>query len=436
MKESTVRRRIDNRGWGPFFNKLWIASGLGWMADAMNVAALGLVLPLILTELNLTRAEGGILVSSTFAGFMVGAILTGKLADILGRRTMLIANILIFSGAAVLIGFAQNFWMLLILRFIQGIGMGGEFPIIGTYLSELSPRRYRDRIVGLTSAFFAYAFALVPLIGLFLVPAFGWRGLFWSLVIPVVFAIWARRALPESPIYLARKGKADEAETALRIIEAGSVEKIDTVDSSTTTTLPESGGKLAWGRMALLIALWILTFFCQYGFVSWVPTAIAQTNSDISKYLLTSILFTGMIAGYLLASFGSHKLSPRLFLTLSFLQYGLSLVMFGLSSEVVPMVIFGWLAAAGYGFTTISAYSYTPQQFDTRVRATGMGVVTGLGRIGAIAGPMTVGWLNPEGGLGSSFIAFGAAALLGVIVIQALERRTHIASPQQASESA
>ena len=100
------------------------------------------------------------------------------------------------------------------------------------------------------------------------------------------------------------------------------------------------------------------------------------------------------------------------------------------------MVIFGWLAAAGYGFTTISAYSYTPQQFDTRVRATGMGVVTGLGRIGAIAGPMTVGWLNPEGGLGSSFIAFGAAALLGVIVIQALERRTHIASPQQASESA
>jgi putative MFS transporter len=423
MNETEIRRRIDRRGWGPFFNKLWVASGLGWMADAMNVAALGLVLPLILSDLGLSRAEGGAIASATFLGFMVGAILTGKLADVFGRRTLLIANILLFSAAAVGVGFAQNYWMLVGLRFVQGIGMGGEFPIISTYLNELAPRRYRDRLVGLTSAFFAYAFALVPLIGLFLVPLLGWRGLFWTLVLPVVFAIWARRSLPESPIFLARQGKSREAEEALRVIEAGSVEKEEDVGHTEAATQAPTIRKVASGRTALLLPLWILTFFCQYGFVSWTPTAITQANSNISSgYILTSILFTGMIAGYLAAALGASKLNPRLFLILSFVEFGLSLVLFGLSSNIVFMVIFGWFAAAGYGLTTISAYSYTPGQFETGIRGTGMGLVTGVGRLGAVVGPMVVGWLNPVGGLGTSFIAFGAASLLAVAVIQVLER--------------
>ncbi len=425
MDEAEVRRRIDGRGWGPFFNRLWVASGLGWMADAMNIAALGLVLPLILSDLNLSRTEGGTIVSATFVGFMVGAVVTGKLADLFGRRTLLIANIVLFSAAAALVGLAQNFWMLVLLRFVQGVGMGGEFPIIGTYLSELSPRHYRERLVGLTSAFFSYAFALIPLIGIFLVPVLGWRGLFWSLVIPVAFAVWARRALPESPIFLVRKGRAAAAEAALQVIEAGSAARSDTARGAPAAGDGDRAGKVASGRTVLLVALWILNFFCQYGFVSWIPTAIAQTNSDISSgYLLTSILFTGMIAGYLLSSFWAYKLSAKVFLTLAFLEFGLSLILFGLSSSIVPMVVFGWLAAAGYGFTTISTYAYTPRQFETTVRGTGMGLVTGAGRIGAITGPMVVGWLNPVGGLGASFIAFGAAALLAVPVILILERQS------------
>ncbi len=438
MDEAEVRRRIDARGWGPFFNRLWVASGLGWMADAMNIAALGLVLPLILTELGLSRAEGGMIVSATFVGFMVGAVVTGKLADLYGRRTLLIANIVLFSGAAALVGFAQNFWMLLLLRFVQGVGMGGEFPIIGTYLNELSPRRYRERLVGLTSAFFSYAFALIPLIGLFLVPVLGWRGLFWSLIIPVVFAVWARRALPESPIFLVRKGQTEAAEAALRVIEAGSAEAGNAAARGLAAAARDGlGGKVKSGRTLLLVALWILNFFCQYGFASWIPTAIVQKNPDISSgYLLTSILFTGMIAGYLLSSFWAYKLSAKMFLTFAFLEFGLSLILFGLSSNIGPMVVFGWLAAAGYGFTTISTYAYTPLQFETRVRGTGMGVVTGAGRIGAITGPMIVGWLNPVGGVGASFIAFGVAALLAVPIILSLERHSPAEDQERAPRAA
>ncbi|MFE7423351.1 MFS transporter [Rhodococcus sp. NPDC057529] len=420
MNEQAVRDRIDNRGWGPFFRKLWIASGLGWMADSMNVAALGLVLPLILVDLGISRAEGGFIVSATFVGFMLGGILTGRLADILGRRTLLTGNIVLFSLAAVMAGLSQDFWWLLIFRFIQGIGMGGEFPIIGTYLNEMSPTRYRARIVGLTSAFYAYGFALIPLIGMFVVPVVGWRGLFLALVIPVVVALWARRALPESPVFLARKGRTADAEAALQLIESGSTEK----PAEKGTQEMETGGKILSVRTGILVITWILIFYAQYGFGSWLPSAINEAVGNAgSSYLLTSLLFSGMVAGYLLGAFWGGRFAPLRFLTFAFIEFGIALILFGLSSGIVFMMVFGWLAAAGYGFTTVSAYLYTPRLFDTSVRGTGMGLVTGLGRIGAVVGPFVVAVLNPEGSLGASFVSFGLASLAIVALFLLIDSR-------------
>jgi len=428
MQESEIRSRIDNRGWGSFFNKLWMGCGLGWMSDAMSIAALGLMLPLILTDLDLDRSEGALIVSATFVGFMVGALVSGRLADILGRRTLLIGNIVLFSLAALATGFAQDFWMLLIFRFIQGLGMGGEFPIISAYLSELSPRRYRDRLVGLTSAFYAYAFALTPLIGLLLVPMLGWRGLFCSLVIPVVFAIWIRRSLPETPVFLARKGRFAEAENALVLIEQGSTRKVE--EFTQEVDGGPHGGQLLSGRTVTLIIIWVLIFFSQYGFASWIPTAINEVGGkESSGYLLTSVLFSGMIVGYLLTSFLGDRFTPRALLTFAFVEFGVSLLLFGFSADLVPMMIFGWLASAGYGFTTIAAYSYTPRQFKTSVRGTGMGIVTGIGRVGAIFGPLIVAWLSPIGSLGASFVAFGIASLVIVVLVQFLTVRTGTRTP-------
>ncbi|MGE2832681.1 MFS transporter [Mycobacterium sp. SMC-4] len=433
MNEHEIRQRLNNRGWGPFFNRLWVASGLGWMADAMNIAALGLVLPLILSDLGLTRGEGGVIVSATFVGFMVGAILTGRLADIVGRRTLLIGNIILFSTAAVLAGFSQDFWTLLILRFIQGVGMGGEFPIIGTYLNELSPARYRARLVAFTSAFYAYAFALIPLIGMFVVPLLGWRGLFFALVIPVIFAVWARRALPESPVFLARRGRTEEAEAAVKLIEDGS----SYLPAEPSDQVPDSGGKILTVRTGVLVVMWILIFFAQYGFASWIPSAInEEVGADSSSYLFTSLLFSGMVVGYLGSSWVGGKMSPRAFLYFSFLQFGISLVLFGISTHIVPMILFGWLAAAGYGFTTTSAYAYTPRQFETNVRASGFGLVTGIGRVGAIVGPMVVAVLSPVGSLGASFVAFGLSSMLVVVMVIALERKragTAVVAPEEAA---
>jgi putative MFS transporter len=420
MQEAEIRARVNDRGWGPFFNKLWVASGLGWMSDAMNIAALGLVLPAIISDLDLTRSEAGMIVSATFVGFMVGAILTGRLADIIGRRTLLIGNIVLFSGAAVLAGFSQGFWMLVVLRFVQGVGMGGEFPIIGTYLNELSPARYRGRLVALTSAFYAYAFALIPLIGTFVVPVLGWRGLFFVLVVPVVFAVWARRNLPESPVFLARRGRSEEAAAALRVIEDGTTHK----PTSDKATRDDHGGGLVTMRTAVLAVMWVLIFFAQYGFASWIPSAVSEAmGTNSSSYLLTSLLFSGMVIGYLGSTYVASRLSERAFLLFAFVEFGVSLVLFGAFDNIVAMVAFGWLAGAGYGFTTTAAYAYTPRQFATRVRGSGFGLVTGVGRIGAIAGPMVVAFLDPVGSLGASFVAFGLASLLVILIVLGLERR-------------
>lgn len=419
--EASIRRRIDQRGWGRFTNRLWVACGLGWMADSMNIAALSLVLPLLTVEMAISRGQAGLLASGTYVGFMVGAVLTGKLADLFGRRTLLVSNIILFSAASLLAGFSPNYEYLLVIRFIQGLGLGAEFPIIGIYLNEMSPKKLLNRTVGLTTAFFAYGFALTPLIGLFVVPHLGWRGLFWVLLLPIVLTIWVRRSLPESPVFLARKGRHVEAEAAIKQIEA---ETPQTDDAGTSASDIE-GPPLRVPLVLALIGLWILTFFAQYGFVTWVPTVVKQQTGG-SSYALTALLFSGMVVGYLLGGFAGTRLSIRMFVCLSFIEFGISLVLFGFASSVVPMVLFGWFAAAGYGFTTVSTYVYTPRQFATDVRGTGVGLVTGVGRIGAIIGPPIAGWLTPTGSLGLSFLVFGIASFVTVALVFVCDRlRVH-----------
>ena len=409
MSESAVRDRINARGWGPFYWKLCLACGLGWMADSMCIAVLGLVLPIIMPLMRMTRAEAGFISSVTFVGFMLGGIVTGRLSDRLGRRTLMVYNILLFSIASGIAGFSTSYLMLLAVRFVQGVGLGGEFPVIATYLSEIAPARHRSRAVGVTSAFFAYGFVLTPLLAVVVVPILTWRGLFWILLLPVCAATWIRKTLPESPLFLLKNGRVEETEAALAQIEQGSSPESATLSFKSHPAT--EGFAFSWIRMIFLIAMWILTFLTQYGFVTWVPAVLALKASALGQtYLLTALLFTGMIVGFLSATFLGDRVPIKWLLVGSFAEFSVALFFFGHASTIVTTVFCGWLAATGYGLTTISMYVFTPMQFKPEIRGTGVGVATGVGRLGAIAGPPLVGVIAPSGGFDASFTVFAAAA--------------------------
>ena len=431
ITEAEVVSRIEKRGWGKFTNRLWVACGLGWMSDAMNIASLSLVLPLIIAEMGLTRADAGLLASGTYAGFMIGGVVIGKLSDIVGRRTLLVFNILLFSFASLLAGFATNYEYLLVVRFIQGLGLGAEFPIIGIYLNELTSKKNLNAVVGLTTGFFAYGFALTPLIGIFVVPELGWRGLFWVLVIPAILALYIRRRLPETPSFLARKGRVEEARQALEMIEAETPEAPVQAQSAAAG---QQGAPLYLPMVLSLIGTWILIFLAQYGFVTWVPTVVKQQLGDANSYLLTALMFSGMIVGYIGGGFLGSRLSTNKFIWLAFIEFGISLILVGYASSLTALIIFGWFASAGYGLTSVASYAYTPQQFETRVRGTGMGLATGIGRVGAIVGAPLAGWLTPTGSFGLSFLVFGLAsfATIALVHLSNALRRQAVRKVQQA----
>jgi len=429
--EADVVSRIERRGWGKFTNRLWVACGLGWMSDAMNIVSLSIALPLIIAEMGLSRADAGFLASGTYAGFMIGGIVTGKLADMVGRRTLLVFNILLFSFASFLAGFSTSYEYLFVVRFIQGLGLGAEFPIIGIYLNELSSKKNLNTIVGLTTGFYAYGFAITPLIGIFVVPHLGWRGLFWVLVIPAILAVWIRKNLPETPSFLVRKGKLKEAELALEMIESQTPE---ITAPSNVDSANRGGAPLYFPLMVTLVIAWIMIFLAQYGFVTWVPTVVRQQLGSDNSYLLTAILFSGMIVGYIGGGFIGSKLSTNKFIWLAFVEYGVSLILVGYAPSLTLLIIFGWFASAGYGLTTVPSYAYTPQQFETRVRGTGMGLATGIGRIGAIVGAPLAGWLTPTGSFGLSFLVFGIASFATIAFVHLSNslRRTAVRAAQKA----
>src|SRR5439155_24803264 len=193
-----------------FHWRLLILSGLGWMFDAMDVLMLSFLLTPVRAEFKLDATGVGLVASATFVGMFVGAAASGRLADRYGRRAVFTTTLVVFSAGAALSAVAPSFELLLVARVVAGIGLGGELPVASTLVSELSPRASRGRMIVLLESFWAYGTILAGIVAITVVPSFGWRWAFAIGALPALYVAYLRRALPESPRYLAEKGRPTE----------------------------------------------------------------------------------------------------------------------------------------------------------------------------------------------------------------------------------
>src|SRR5206468_1007772 len=215
----TFVARLDRVPLNSFHWRLLILSGLGWMFDAMDVLMLSFLLTPIRGEFKLDPAGGGLVASATFVGMFIGAAAAGRLADRYGRRAVFTATLVIFSIGSLLSALAPTFETLLAARIIAGLGLGGELPVVATLVSELSPRAQRGRMIVLLESFWAYGTLAAGLVALFVLPQFGWRGAFLVAALPALYVAYLRWALPESPRYLAERGRNAEADAIVRRVE-------------------------------------------------------------------------------------------------------------------------------------------------------------------------------------------------------------------------
>ena len=215
----TFVARLDRVPLNRFHWRLLVLSGLGWMFDAMDVLMLSFLLTPIRGEFKLDATGVGLVASATFVGMFIGAAAAGRLADRYGRRAVFTTTLVIFSVGSLLSALAPTFETLLAARIIAGLGLGGELPVAATLVSELSPRAQRGRMIVLLESFWAYGTILAGIVAITVVANYGWRWGFAVGALPALYVAYLRRALPESPRFLAEKGRAPEADAVVRRVE-------------------------------------------------------------------------------------------------------------------------------------------------------------------------------------------------------------------------
>ncbi len=391
-------------------NKLLGVAGIGWMFDAMDVGILSFVIAALSVDWGLNSTQMGWIGSVNSIGMAVGALLFGVLADKVGRKQIFMWTLILFSVASGLSAFATTFTVFLILRFLIGMGLGGELPVASTLVSESVKAEERGRVVVLLESFWAGGWLIAAIISYFVIPAEfwpieGWRVALLLTALPAFYAVYIRLKLPDSPQF------AVKVESKKRSI----FQNIATVWSK------------EYAKSTLMMwILWFAVVFSYYGMFLWLPSVMVGKGFDlISSFKYVLIMTLAQLPGYFTAAWFIERFGRKFVLVTYLIGTAVSAVVFGNAETVAVLLISGMLLS----FFNLGAwgalYAYTPEQYPAIIRGTGAGMAAAVGRVGGIFGPLLVGMLLGKGyEYGSIFIIFCVAILIGVTAVIFLGKET------------
>ena len=430
----TFVARLDRVPLNRFHYRLLILSGLGWMFDAMDVLMLSFLLTPIRAEFKLDATGVGLVASATFVGMFFGAAAAGRLADRYGRRAVFTTTLVIFSVGSALSALAPTFETLLAARIVAGLGLGGELPVAATLVSELSPRAQRGRMIVLLESFWAYGTILAGIVAITVVANYGWRWGFAVGAVPALYVAYLRRALPESPRFLAEKGRAPEADAVVRRVERAGGGALLTLAPAIApmragrTRIAELWSGRYARRTAMLWILWFGVVLTYYGIFLWIPSLLVERG--LSQVRSNEFFFFSTLAqvpGYFSAAWLVERWGRKPTLVVYLIGTAVAAYMFGNygsgSDNININGLFIW--AALLSFFNLGAwgvlYALTPELYPTAIRASGAGTAAAVGRMGGIIGPFLTPVLVPAIGQPGVFALFmavisltaGNVALLG-----------------------
>lgn len=429
-----------------FHYVLLITAGLGWMFDSMDTGIVSFVLPALMKSWGLSPEQIGSIGSIGLLGMAFGAILAGSIADLIGRKKVFAATLVIYSLATGLCGVAWNFGSLLFFRFLVGFGLGGQLPVAVTLVSEFFPAKHRGKSLVLLESFWAVGWLLASIISYVIIPKFGWQIAFFIGALPVLYIFYLWQAIPESPRYLESKGRLAEAEAIVSSIEAeSSVKEVESnglnkEDKAMAVTSmaqqaqqaspasPGTGFRFAElfskAYIRRTIFLWIMWFgvvFSYYGIFTWLPSLLALKGFSLTKSFSYVLLMTlAQIPGYFSAAYLVDKIGRKPTMAGYILGTAVSAYFFGQGSSEAMILITGSLMS----FFNLGAwgviYTYTPELYPTRARATGSGWAAGFGRVGGILAPLVVGTMLGTYQLGTHSVFGMFTAVLIVVALDVI----------------
>jgi MFS transporter, putative metabolite:H+ symporter len=421
-KSMTFDEAIGHIGFGRFQIKLMIVCGLGWAADAMEVLLISFALPSIAQEWGLTNAQKGLLGTAIFLGMLAGALVWGRVSDLLGRKLGFISTVAIDSVFGLFSAFAPSFAWLVILRTLTGFGVGGTLPVDYSIFAEYLPNEKRGRYLVLLESFWAIGVIAAAGLAWLIVPRVGWRWLLAVSALPGLIIFFIRRDIPESPRYLMVNGKTEQARAVLeQVARANGTNLPDLPLQPMIRTVTRSSDLLKPELRRTTLLLWVMWFAISlgyYGVFTWLPTFFKSSGmATLPVYQNTFLLALAQLPGYFSAAYLVEKWGRRRTLAFYLVASGVFTYLFALATSTSLLVVMGvWMS-----FFTLGAwgalYAYTPEAYPTNLRGTGMGAASGWTRIsGAIApslGALLIGasLALPLTVFAISFVVGGVAAL-------------------------
>lgn len=424
-----VQEAIDQIGFGPFQLRLLAVCGVTWAADAAELLAIGFALPGIREEFGLSAGQAGVVASATFFGMLVGATFWGTMADRIGRRTGFQLTVLIFALFGMASAAAPTAEALVALRFLAGFGLGGALPLDFSLMSEFLPRRNRGRWLVLLESFWAVGTVAVAAVALLIVPTFGWRPLLAVSGVAAFLVFWIRRRVPESPRYLVTAGREEEAGEVLRQVARANDAAVPTEPLAVSTRAPRAKLAGLWQqdtrRPTLMLWLaWFAIGLAYYGLFVYLPTILVDRGfSFVQTYGYALILAAAQIPGYLSAAWLVEAWGRRRTLVTYLSASGVFTVLFAIAGSTAGIVA----AASLMSFFALGAwaalYAYTPENYPTTLRTTGMGWASAMTRIAAALVTL-FGATVIAGSMALAIALFGSAFLAGALAVAVLGTET------------
>lgn len=430
-----IAARLERPPLTSYQHAIFLVIATAWFFDSVDLGTLTFVLGSIKTEFQLSTAQTGLLSSMSFLGMFFGAGVAGLLADRFGRTVVFQTSMIFWGVGSIICGLSPSVQILALARVLLGFGMGMEFPVAQSMVSEIIPAQQRGRYIAFLEGFWPLGFICAGLLSYFVLSVADWRWVFILQGIPAIFVLIVRRYVPESPRWLAARGHLDRAEAVTSEIERQVKARLGGV--ALPAPFPEQmsegvplGFAEIWSaayarRTAMLWCLWFFALLGFYGLTTWLGALLQQKGFPVTKSVFYTLLISlAGVPGFLTSAWLVETWGRKGTCVLMLLGSAIAAYLYGTASNQMQLIIFG-LGMQFFLFGMWSVlYAYTPELYPTRIRATGSGFASAVGRLGSLLGPFVVGVVLPIAGQSGVFSLGAGAFVLAALIVLILGEET------------
>ena len=424
MRSINVSQMIDRAKFNRFHFMVLFWCAFIIVFDGFDLVVYGSVVPVLMKEWSLTPIEAGTLGSYALFGMMIGAMIFGPLADKLGRKNVIMLCVGIFSIFTAVVALATGPVEFGIYRFLAGLGLGGVMPNTVALMTEYSPRHLKSTLVSIMFSGYSLGGVLAAGLGILMIGSLGWESVFIVGAFPLLTLPFMYKYLPESPEYLVSR---NESKVIGRLLNKVDATYIPEERDEYVTGMPKKVGipvirLFEKGRVLSTMMFWISFFMCLlmiYGLNTWLPKLMNQAGYPMgSSLMFLLVLNLGAIFGAVFGGWAADRWSGKKVLIFFYILAGVSLTLLGFKANLLVLYVLVAIAGGATIGTQIIANAYVSQYYPTELRSTGIGWSLGVGRLGAIIGPMMGGvLLTLNMPLQFNFLAFAIPGIIAAITI-------------------